>query len=161
MKGLGNLFLSTSIAFSGIPFAKFQRFAWLLSLKFISDSVYYQIRRDYIMPVVTRMFKKERQRMVELLKNRDLVVLVGDGGCDSPGHCAKFLTYTFMVSESGEAVDTFVVAVTEVAYSNAMEKEGFIRIIDSLQNEGVKIDIVSTDRHSQIRKLLRFNPEYN
>ena len=41
LKGLGNLFISTSIVFSGLSFAKFQRFAWLLNLKFISDSVYF------------------------------------------------------------------------------------------------------------------------
>ena len=39
LKGLGNLFLATSIAFSGLPFAKFQRFAWLVNLKFISDCI--------------------------------------------------------------------------------------------------------------------------
>ena len=34
LKGLGNLFLSTGIAFSGLPFEKFRRFAWLINLKF-------------------------------------------------------------------------------------------------------------------------------
>ena len=52
MKGLGNLYLATSIAFSGLPFAKVERFAWLVNLKFMSDSLYYQIKRDYIMPVI-------------------------------------------------------------------------------------------------------------
>ena len=82
LKGLGNLFISTSIVFSGLSFAKFQRFAWLLNLKFISDSVFYQLRRDFILPVIRNKWKKERQYMLKLLKKRDLVVLVGDGSCD-------------------------------------------------------------------------------
>ena len=40
LKGLGNLFVTTSIAFSGIPFAKFERFANFLNLKSISDTLF-------------------------------------------------------------------------------------------------------------------------
>lgn len=161
LKGLGNLFLSSSIAFAGIPFAKFQRFAWLINLKVLSDSVYYQLRRDFIIPVVRRRWKHERRQMIKLLQNRNLVVLVGDGRCDSPGHSAKYCTYTFMETDTGKVIDTVVVPVTEVNNSNAMEKEGFIRLLSALQDKGVKIDIVSTDRHTQIRKLMRTNPQFN
>ena len=42
------------------------------------------------------------------------MVLIGDGRCDSPGHSAKYCTYTLMDSDSGKIVDTTVVAVTEV-----------------------------------------------
>lgn len=63
--------------------------------------------------------------MVQLLKSRDIVVLVGDGRCDSPGFSAKYCTYTFMESGTGCVIDTVVVPVTEVNNSNGMEKEGF------------------------------------
>ncbi|XP_057311946.1 uncharacterized protein LOC130649632 [Hydractinia symbiolongicarpus] len=161
LNGLGNLFISTSIAFSGVPFAKISRFAWLINLKFISDSVYYQIRRDFILPVVRQKWNVERKRMVELLKSRDVVVLVGDGRCDSPGHSAKYCNYTFMETLTGKVIDTVVVPVTEVKNSNAMEKEGFVRILRQLQNNDVHVDVVATDKHTQIRKLMRVNPEFN
>ena len=127
----------------------------------MSDSVYYQLRRDFIVPVVRQKWGVERKRMVQLLKSREVVVLVGDGRCDSPGHSAKYCTYTFMETETDNVIDTIVVPVTEVSNSNAMEKEGFVRLLSKLQREGVKIDIVSTDRHTQIRKLMRVEPQFN
>ena len=42
-----------------------------------------------------------------------------------------------------------------------MEKEGFIRVLRRIQSNSVKVDIVATDRHVQIRKLLRVDPEFN
>ena len=68
LKGLGNLSLATSIAFSGIPFAKFERFAYLINLKFISDSLYYQLRKEFIFPVVRQKWNKERKRVISLIK---------------------------------------------------------------------------------------------
>ena len=139
LKGLGNLFLATSISFSGLPFAKFERFAWLVNLKFISDSVYYQLKRDFIMPVVRQKWNSERKRMVELLKSRELTVLCGDGRCDSPGHSAKYCTYTFIETETGRVVDTIVVPVTDVKNSNAMEKEGFTKLLKALKKMASKL----------------------
>ena len=161
LNGLGNLFIASSIAFSGVPFAKIARFAWLINLKFISDSVYYQLRRDFILPVVRQKWNVERKRMVKLLHSRHVVVLVGDGRCDSPGHSAKYCTYTFMETETGNVIDTVVVPVTEVKNSNAMEKEGFLRLLNVLKEKGVKIDIIATDKHTQIRKLMRVDPAFN
>lgn len=36
-----------------------------------------------------------------------------------------------------------------------MEKFAFIRLLERLIDEGVKIKVISTDRHTQIRKYLR------
>ena len=113
------------------------------------------------MPVVRQKWRSERKRLMKVLKKRNLVVLVGDGRCDSPGHSAKYCTYTFIETETGNVVDTIVVPVTEVKNSNAMEKEGFVRLLKGLKKDGVKIDIISTDKHTQIRKLMRVDPDFN
>lgn len=63
------------------------------------------------------------------MKTRRYVLLIGDGRCDSPGHSAKYCTYTMMDAESGKVVDIEVVPVTDVKNSNAMEKEGFSRVL--------------------------------
>ena len=43
-----------------------------------------------------------------------------------------------------------------------MEKEGFIRTIDNLQEEHkVRVKTISTDRHNQIRKLMAIRQKYN
>lgn len=48
-----------------------------------------------------------------------------DGRCDSPGHNAKYGTYTLMDSDSAKVVEFKAVQVSEVKSSNAMEIEGF------------------------------------
>ena len=52
---------------------------------------------------------------VENLKSKDEVTLLGDGCCDSPGHSAKYGTYTLMEESSGKVFDTTVVSVTDVS----------------------------------------------
>ena len=41
-----------------------------------------------------------------------------------------------------------------------MEKAGFIKVVDNLIDQGVKITTVSTDRHNQIRKIMKNEPKY-
>ena len=106
------------------------------------------------------MWRKERNRVISLLKKGNCVIVIGDGRCDSPGHSAKYCTYTLMDAKSGHVVDTVVVPVTDVANSNAMEKAGFIKTMMNLKDEGVVVDTVSTDRHTQIRKLVRTDPRF-
>jgi len=45
--------------------------------------------------------------------------------------------------------------------SNAMEKEGYVRILSRLIDEGVEIETISTDRHSQIRALMKNDERFN
>ena len=42
-----------------------------------------------------------------------------------------------------------------------MEKEGFIRVVDNLrENHGTDVNLISTDRHVQIKKLMKTNEKY-
>ena len=74
------------------------------------------------------------------LINKSVINLNGDGRCDSPGHNAKYGTYTLMDDDSGKEVAFRVVQVSEVTSSNAMEKEGFKHCIESLEGDRVEID---------------------
>ena len=67
-KGLGKLFATSSIAFSDIPFSKFERFAKFMNLKSISGTLFYQLRRDVLFTVVVKKWKQQRKRMLQLLK---------------------------------------------------------------------------------------------
>ena len=103
----------------------------------------------------------EKQTVFNSLKNQEKVILIGDGRCDSPGHSTKYGTYINMDANSGKVVDLEFVAVSEVKNSNSMEKEGFVRIINTLLNEGLQTHMISTDRHPQIRQLMRADPSFN
>ena len=60
----------------------------------------------------------------------------GDGHCDSPGHNAKYGRYTMIDQETNKIVDFKVVQVSEVNNSNAMEREGFKRCMDTINEKG-------------------------
>ena len=88
------------------------------------------------------------------------MVIYGDGRCDSPGHNAKYDTYTLMDDDSGIVVAFSVVQVSEVTSSNAMEKEGFKRCIESLEGDRVEIDRIATDRHVSISSFMNKEPPW-
>ena len=72
------------------------------------------------------------------LINRSVINLNGDGRCDSPGHNAKYGTYTLMDDDSGKVV----------AFSSG------------------KIDRIATDRHVSISSFMnkertRINHQYD
>ena len=82
--------------------------------------------------------------------------MISDGRSDSPGHSAKYGTYT-MMSDAGKVLTFNIVQVTEVTSSNAMEKEGFERCFNELRDEGVHIYRIATDRHTSISSTMDKN----
>lgn len=80
---------------------------------------------------VGKRWNIERTTVLNPVKRNGPVNLIGDGRCNSPN--AKYCTYTMMTDE-GKVASFNVVQVTEVTSSNAMEKEGFERCIQDLQN---------------------------
>ena len=114
-------------------------------------------------------------------KGRELI-LGGDGLCDSPGHSAKYGSYSLMDLEKNNILDSQLVQVcifiklpvyevanlillirfsltrfqsNEVKNSAAMEKEGLERSLKYLTEEGLSVNSLITDRHVQIRKYMR------
>ncbi|XP_077092453.1 uncharacterized protein LOC143744676 [Siphateles boraxobius] len=74
---------------------------------------------------------------------------------DSPGHSAKFGSYTLMDMENNSIVDLQLIQSNEVGGSYHMEKEGLKRCLDKLESSGLVVDYIVTDRHPQIKKYLR------
>ena len=44
---------------------------------------------------------------------------------------------------------------TQAGNSKRMEKFAFVKVLNRLKNENIKIEMLTTDRHSQIRKHMR------
>ncbi|KAF1380178.1 hypothetical protein PFLUV_G00184070 [Perca fluviatilis] len=74
---------------------------------------------------------------------------------DSPGHSAKYGSYTLMHLDSNRIIDLQLVQSNEVGGSYHMEKEGIKRCLDLLDSNGLVVDYIVTDRHPQIQKYLR------
>ncbi|KAJ4937706.1 hypothetical protein JOQ06_002338 [Pogonophryne albipinna] len=96
-------------------------------------------------------FEKREKTQAE---GRDLV-LGGDGRADSPGHCAKFGSYTMLELHANVVVDVQLVQSNECGGSYHMEKTGLERSLAHLERQGLAVGTMVTDRHRQIAKWLR------
>jgi len=152
----GNLLLSSSILLSGSTYTKVTSLADILKLKFFSERTFYSIQDKYLFPVINEFWHQEQNSVFSELADKDLW-LSGDGRCDSPGHNAKYDTYTMIDQQTDKIVDFHVVQVTEVNNSNAMEREGFKRCMNHIQDHGGQIEVVATDRHVGIRADMKRN----
>ena len=156
IKGMaaGNLLLSSSILLSGSTYTKMASLAQILKLSIFSEKTFYNIQDKYLFPVINEVWEGEQNAVFADLKNKELW-LSGDGRCDSPGHSAKYGTYTMIDQNSDKIVDFQIVQVTEVTSSNAMEREGFKRCMDSIQGKGAHVKVVATDRHVSIKSDMK------
>ena len=120
----GNMMIAASILFSGNTFANVNSLAWCLNLAFISSSLFYDIQKSLLFPVIEKVWKEHQVDIFKEIKKSKKLEVCGDGQCDSAGHCAKYGTYTIMDESSSKIIYFSVVQVTEVTSSNAMEAEG-------------------------------------
>ncbi|XP_069109654.1 uncharacterized protein [Argopecten irradians] len=155
---LGNLKLSCGILFSGALPGKTLRIFQFMNLPVISKETFMKHQRTYLQPSIVD-FWKDRQRMYleEVQRNGQPLCIGGDGRCDTPGHSAKFGSYSVMDLDKGQVIDVQLVQSNEVKSSCHMEKEGLSRSIAFLQNYNIDIHTIVTDRHVQIRKWVREN----
>ena len=156
IKGMaaGNLLISSSILLSGATYTKIATLAEILRLCFFSEKTFYNIQDSYLFPVVNEVWEGEQNSVFNELNNRELW-LSGDGRCDSPGHNAKYGTYTMIDQSSNKIVDFHIVQVSEVTNSNAMEREGFKRCMENIQGKGATVKVVATDRHASIKSDMK------
>ena len=99
------------------------------------------------------------------------LIVEGDCRADSPGHSAKFGTYSLLdvtrtkiinteLVKVGHGVYTYVIhsfieKSNEVKESYHMEKEGLELSVNCLEKQNVKISKIIMDRHRSIAKWLR------
>ena len=152
----GNLLASAAILFSGNTFSRISQLASFLNLKFFSHTTFYDIQKKYLIPVVNEAWAEHKRGILNATQEEEPVNVISDGRSDSPGHSAKYGTYT-MMSDAGKVLTFNIVQVTEVTSSNAMEKEGFERCFNELRDEGVHINRIATDRHTSISSTMDKN----
>ena len=123
----------------------------------MSKSTFYRLQSKYIFGTINKVYKVYQNRILNQFTENP-VRLGGDGRCDSPGHNAKYCTYSVMEQMSSQILHFHVMNVAETdGNSNLMEKQGLIKVLEKLNTCNVAIESLTTDRHSQIRKYLREN----
>ena len=142
----GNLICSGGILFTGNHFMRVSALMSACNIRFFEKGTFYYIQRKYLWPVVNNHYIVQQREILQSFRGQPLV-LAGDGRCDSPGHNAKYGTYSVMEVTTEKIVDFSLVQVSEVANSNAMEKEGLKRCLEFLERDGQVIDLLATDRY--------------
>ena len=153
----GNLLIPASILFSGNTYKHIADFAKYLNLEFIQSSHYYTTQTTILLPVVNHTYIEMQTAVLKQMKQSGSVDVCGDGRCDSPGHSAKYGTYTLMDEKTNLIIEFILVQVTEVTSSNAMEYEGCKRTLNSIIKKKIPIRCLTTDRHTTITAKMRSN----
>ena len=155
---MGNVRLSACVLFSSNTYRKLEKYFQILNIPWVSKSRYYNML-DHMLSVTNKAWKKELSQIVSASKQRGLI-LSGDGRCDSPGHNAKYLTYSLFDQSLKKVIAVSLTQVTEVeGVSNRMEKKGLIKVLDEVKQKNSKVDQLTADQHLQIKKYLREQEE--
>ncbi|KAM9364781.1 uncharacterized protein KZ484_010956 [Pholidichthys leucotaenia] len=126
----GNLLLSAGILFAGATQAKVLKVLQHMGVVTYSSRTFFKHQKDVLEPAILKVWKQQQQEHLTLLQveGRPLV-LGGDGRADSPGHSAKFGTYTTMELKGDVVLDLQIVQSNEVGGSYHMELEGLKRMV--------------------------------
>ena len=141
---------------SANTFQRLSQFFDLAGIQWISKSSFYAIQNRYLHGIAQRTFMLKSKAIIEEIKEGgNIIDLSGDGRCDSPGHNAKYLTYSFIDKSTNKIVAFSLTQVMDTGNSNRMEKMGFKKALASLKNQGINLEQITTDRHTQIGKYMR------
>ncbi|KAK0147524.1 hypothetical protein N1851_012996 [Merluccius polli] len=137
----GDFMLASNILLSGSNYAKVSLLFHFMNMGMVDHSTFYTIQDTYCVEAIKECWEERRAEAIHRLKDRD-VVIVADGRMDSPGHCAQYCTYTAMENESREIISVITVDKRETGRNSViMEREAFVRTVDSLLNEVKLVEI--------------------
>ena len=152
---LGDLRLAASTLYSANTYAKLEAFFKLANIPFLCRTSYYNIQKNFVFGVLNEAWLDEKTILISGIKKKPGYALSRDGCCDSPGHCAKYMKYSILDQASNKVIDMEICQCTRAGNSNRMEKFAFAKVLNRLKNENIEIEMLTTDRHSQIRKHMR------
>lgn len=125
----GNLELAAAILYTGGTYTKLAAFAGALNMEFISKTSFNTLQITTLFPVIQEAWLLERERAALELKQLGPCVLAGDARCDSPGHSAKYGSYTLMAipTSSQQSTTNQIVAMNLIQVSEVRDCKQIIR----------------------------------
>ena len=145
--------LAASILLSGLSYQRFSEAMEIGNIEFFRKDMFYRLQKKFLFLAINNVYVRQARKLIEELKRGEIVYLLGDGRCDSPGYGATYGTYSLMNEKDNRIVDFFIAHVKIV---------GLGYLIKYFESCGVDIDILTTDQHKQIRCFLRKEyPETN
>ena len=108
----GNIRLSAAILYAGVMPTKVILVLNFLKCETISTDTYFRRQRDYLQPTVSTVHGSTQVALLSSLRNQPLV-LSRDGRADSPGHSAKYGTYSILEMSCNKIIDFKLVQVCD------------------------------------------------
>ncbi|XP_077089981.1 uncharacterized protein LOC143741596 isoform X2 [Siphateles boraxobius] len=128
----------------------------LFGLQCISASTFFHHQRLYTIPTIMQAWQNEQRGIIRELKEiGGGLILSGDFRSDSPGHCAKYGTYSLIEDRINKVLDIQLVQSSEVPSSTWCEIEGLKRSVRFLKDQGMQVSALITDRNRQVAKWIR------
>ena len=99
---------------AGCNISKTLRMLTSLNIMAITRQTFHLHQRKYLYPLLKTVWEEEKAEVLEEVRETagTGLVLAGDGRADSPGHCAKYGTYTLIEETTRKVVDFQIVQVT-------------------------------------------------
>lgn len=108
----GNVYLSAGILFAGASVVKVLRVLSHMNVAAISTRTFFRHQQQLLFPAIKNLWKGQQQWLLSTFQAEGTdLVCGGDGRADSPGHSAKFGTYTMMELRHKAIVDVQLVQV--------------------------------------------------
>jgi THAP domain len=153
---LGNVLIAGAVYLSGLTFQATKTFADTLKLQLMSNWTFYKHVKAWVAPVIRDIWHSQRTHNLDELRSKDMpkVWVGGDGQYDSPGHSAKYCTYTVMDILTEKIIDFFIIQKGQV--TGDLEKAACDRLMTRLVvDESIPITLFLSDRHRGIGLLMR------
>ena len=104
--------LSSYILFGGGSPTKVLRTLKHMNVPTIYYSTYMYHQKKYLHTAVQRTYQHQQSTLLNNIKaDGRLLIVGGDGRCDSPSHSAKYGTYTLMDAEQNKILNSQLVQV--------------------------------------------------
>ncbi|XP_033729533.1 uncharacterized protein LOC117318682 [Pecten maximus] len=151
---LGNFVLAAGILFSGGSAQTVLNVLDRCNIACMTDRTYRNLQSSYLIPAVHNVWEDSLEQELQSLQGKNVKV-GGDARYCSPGHTAKYSSYSLMDLDTGKILATELVQVTEVKNSCHMELEGLKRCLHSLRDSNVDITDLTTDRHIMVKSHMK------
>uniref|UniRef100_A0A9J8A9J5 THAP-type domain-containing protein n=1 Tax=Cyprinus carpio carpio TaxID=630221 RepID=A0A9J8A9J5_CYPCA len=148
----GNLQLCAAVLFTGSSFCQISKFLDAFKIQGISESCFNKHQAKLLIPTINWQWKIDQDDAIENAIANGAVTLGGDMRADSP---AKYGSYTMMDLKANRVIDIQLVQSNEVGNHQQMEMEGFERSLSLLEERGVVVQSLVTDRHTGVQKFMR------
>ena len=108
----GNILISAAILYSSVIPAKALRVFQTLNCSSISRKTFFRHQSRYLQPAIYHVWSQQQNALLEEMKaQKKKLTIGGDGRADSPGHSAKYGTYSLLELSCNKIIDFQLVQV--------------------------------------------------